>query len=127
MPRRLFDRISALIDWSLEDRPCLEPLNRPPTLTLDEFRRFSDTPQHLAPFYPKLLSSRSVASPSRGTLNAAVVDALTTMASQSAPFPWVRRRVSEALHEKEHQWSIFLAARRLLAEQLQDPANPATP
>ena len=128
MPRRLFDRISALIDWSLAVRPCLERLSRPPTLTPDEFRRFSDVPQYLAPFYSKLRVPRDLMPPPRAeTLNAALTDALNTAASQSTPLPWVRRRVSEAFYDKEHQWSIFIVARRLLAEQLQDPANPATP
>ena len=32
-------------------------------------------------------------------------------------FPWALRRLREAIHEKEHQWCIFVACRRLLIEQ----------
>ena len=44
MPRRLFDRLAALIDWTSNDRPCLEPLSRPPHCNLRSTAAFRTCP-----------------------------------------------------------------------------------
>ncbi len=86
MPRRLFDRLEALIDWTSNDRPCLTPLSRPPTLEPEEFRRFSDIPQYLISFYPKLGVPRALLPPPRtDTLVAAISTAVHTAETSQVP------------------------------------------
>ncbi len=119
LPRSLLLAISADLPLPSLTQPCLAPLARPPSLPAPSvvFHQLSDVPPHLVHFYPKLPVPLALLPPPRMTdIQSAIRDVESRHAALLGAFPWAFRRLKDAIHEKEHQWSIFVACRRLYAQ-----------
>ncbi len=127
LPRAYLHAVSSSLNSSFTDRICLTPLERP-TSFLDPvpaFSALSEVPPHLAKFYPKLpVPVDLMPAPRMKEIMNALADLEVRHARLPGQFPWALRRLREANHEKEHQWCIVVASRRLIMEQ--SSARPST-
>ena len=120
LPRVYFDAVSASLDWSFTSRLRLAPLARPTSFQdpAPTFSTLADVPPHLAKFYPKLpVPVDLMPAPRMDLVITALAELDVRHAHLLGQFPWARRCLREAINEKEHQWCIFVACRRLLMEQ----------
>ncbi len=119
LPRSLLLFISADLPFASLTQPCLSPLVRPSSFSAPPilFHNLSDVPPHLAHFYPKLDVPLALLPPPRmDAIHAAIQDVESRHASLPGQFPRALCRLIDAIHEKEHQWSIFVACRRFYAQ-----------
>ncbi len=130
IPRAYFHAVSASLNWSFTNRTRLTPLARPTSFLDPEpaFATLSDVPPHLAKFYPKLpVPVDLMPAPRMKEIVNALADLEVRHVRLPGQFPWALRRLREAIHEKEHQWCIFVACRRLFLEQFSAQAPTSSP